>query len=70
MGLLFITQMVTQHQVLTWRSVKKHKGEKNMANINQITLIDTNKPEKVKEKLNELIQEVSGMESRVPTKSK
>ena len=50
MGLLFITQMVTQHQVLTWRSVKKHKGEKNMANINQITLIDTNKPEKVKEK--------------------
>lgn len=39
-----------------------------MANINQITLIDTNKPEKVKEKLNELIQEVSGMELVVPTK--
>lgn len=39
-----------------------------MANINQITLIDTNKPDKVKEKLNELIQEVSGMELVVPTK--
>ena len=39
-----------------------------MAELNQITLLDANKPDKVKEKLNEIIQEVSGMEIVVPTK--
>lgn len=39
-----------------------------MAELNQITLLDANKPDKVKEKLNEIIEEVSGIEVIIPTK--
>lgn len=39
-----------------------------MANINEITLLDANKPDKVKEKINEIIHEVVNYEPTIPTK--